>query len=74
MAERATFTIDEENYDFLVKSGGKNRSAFINRLLREEKRRVLARKLLKANRDEASDLDYQKEIAEWDTTLLDGLE
>lgn len=74
MAERATFTIEEENYQFLVKSGGRNRSAFINRLLKEERRRMLAKKLLKANREETDDLNYQSEIAEWDSTLLDGIE
>ncbi len=74
MAERATFTLEEENYEFLVKKGGKNRSAFINRLLKEEKKRLLAKKLLEANKEEAQDQNYLKEISDWDETLLDGLE
>ncbi|MGH7884246.1 MAG: type II toxin-antitoxin system MazE family antitoxin [Thermodesulfobacteriota bacterium] len=74
MTERATFTLEEENYEFLVKWGGSNRSAFINRLLKEEKQRILAKKLIKANKEEAEDINYQNEIDSWDVTLLDGIE
>ena len=73
MTYRATFTLDEDAYNFLKSAGGKNRSALVNRLLKEEKRRVLAKALLKANQEEAADQTYQQDLAEWDETLLDGI-
>ena len=73
MTYRATFTLDEDVYTFLKTAGGKNRSAFVNQLLKEEKRRYQAAAILKANQEEAADHHYQQEIAEWDETLLDGL-
>jgi antitoxin CcdA len=71
--ERATFSIDSEAASFLRKAAGKNRSAYINRLLKEEKRRMLEQKILAANREEAEDPSYMQEIALWDATLGDGL-
>ena len=73
MTFRATVTLDEDAYNFLKSAGGKNRSALVNRLLKEEKRRVLAEAVIKANLEEAADQQYQQEISEWDETLLDGL-
>ena len=74
MTTRATFTIDDSNFDFLQSVAGKNRSAYINKLLTEEKKRLLKVKILKANIEEAEDADYHDELADWDNTLLDGLE
>ncbi len=74
MTNRATITLDEEAFAFLKKSGGSNRSAYINELLKKEKRRALESKILKANREEAEDLNYQNELSEWEATLSDGLE
>lgn len=71
---RTTFTLDSEAYAFLAQMGGRNKSAYIARLLKEEKRRALARALLKANHEEAGDAAYQDELAAWEGTLSDGLE
>ncbi|NHZ72557.1 MAG: CopG family transcriptional regulator [Aquificales bacterium] len=73
MTYRATVTLDADAYSFLQDAGGKNRSAFINQLLKEEKRRLLAAAVLKANLEEAADQQYQQELSEWEETLLDGL-
>ena len=73
MTERATFTLEDEAFTFLAQEGGKNRSAFINRLLIEEKRRQLAARVARANAQEAGDGEYQAELSAWDTTLIDGL-
>lgn len=73
MTERATFSLDEEAYNFLSKVGGTNKSAYINELLKREKQRILQEELLKANQEEADDADYQAELSEWDSTLSDGL-
>jgi hypothetical protein len=74
MANRATFTLDEEAYSFLRTFGGKNKSAFINSLLKKERRMFLQKRILKANLEEAGDADYQRELAEWDVTALDGID
>ena len=69
---RATFTLDDEASAFLAKAGGRNKSAFVSWLLKEEKARRLRQAVLKANKEEADEA-YQRELAEWDETLSDGL-
>jgi antitoxin CcdA len=73
MTNRTTITLDDEAYAFLEASAGDNRSAYINKLLKEEKRRVLEKQILKANQEEASDLTYQEKLMDWDVTSSDGL-
>jgi predicted CopG family antitoxin len=73
MTMRATFTIEDEAYAFLMQEGGENRSAYINQLLKREKQRTLEEAILKANQEEADDPEYQKELSMWDETLSDGL-
>ncbi|MEM8569234.1 MAG: CopG family transcriptional regulator [Bacteroidota bacterium] len=74
MAERATISLDEESHTFLTEIAKGNKSAYINDLLKREKRRLLEEAVLKANQEEAEDTDYQEEVAYWDVTLTDGLE
>jgi hypothetical protein len=74
MANRATFTLDEDAYAFLRTFGGKNKSAFINNLLRKERQAYLRKRMLSANLEEAGDATYQQELAEWDATALDGID
>ena len=73
MTKRATFSLEEENFAFLARVGGANKSAYINDLLRREKEKILAERILQANKEEAEDLDYQEELSAWDETLSDGL-
>ncbi len=73
MTMRATFTLDDEAYDFLTKAGGNNRSAYINQLLKAESQRILEAAVRKANQEEAEDPDYQEELSAWNETLADGL-
>lgn len=73
ISERATFTLEPESHAFLQKVGGNNKSAYINELLKREKRKALEEALTKANIEEAEDPHYQAEIALWDVTLADGL-
>ena len=73
MTHRATVSIDESNYQFLCAAAGKNRSAYINALLKKERKKSLREAVLQANRDEASDPEYQDALNEWDETLSDGL-
>ena len=74
MTNRATITLDDDAYAFLEASAGDNRSAYINKLLKEEKQRVLANQILKANQEEASDHAYQEQLMDWEVTLSDGLD
>ncbi len=74
MTQRATFTLQAEAFAFLKAVAGNNRSAYINRLLKEEKQRQLEASLLRANQEEAESETYQEELSAWDETLSDGLE
>jgi len=73
MANRASFTLDEDVYAFVRTCGGKNKSAFINKLLKREQQKYLQQKIVRANLEEAQDAAYQRELAEWDVTSLDGI-
>jgi antitoxin CcdA len=73
MTVRATFTLETEILTFLKQVAGGNRSAYVNRLLKEERQRFLEAEILKVNLEEAADEAYQAELAEWDVVLEDGL-
>ena len=73
MTIRSTFTIDDEASAFLKSMAGNNRSAYINQLLKKEKQRILEKAIVKANQEEAEDLEYQEELSDWEETLSDGL-
>ncbi|MBS0300089.1 MAG: CopG family transcriptional regulator [Proteobacteria bacterium] len=73
MTHRTTITLDDEAYLFLNDIAGDNRSAYINELLKQERKNFLKQALIKANQEEASDLDYQEELQAWENTLSDGL-
>lgn len=74
MTNRATVTLEDDAFRFLNQAGGENKSAFVNQLLLEEKRRKLKKAIMKANQEEADDAAYQEELAAWDGTLADGLD
>ena len=73
MTHRTTITLDDESFIFLNSIAGENRSAYINELLKQERMNHLKQALLKANQEEATDSEYQEELKEWETALLDGL-
>ena len=71
---KQTYTIEESNLNFIKKQIAKReRSAFINRLIEQERKRRLKEAMIRANKEEAQDVEYQKELALWDSTLSDGL-
>ncbi|VEP15157.1 conserved hypothetical protein [Hyella patelloides LEGE 07179] len=73
MSDRVTITLDKEAYEFLESKANGNRSAYINSILKAEKQRIIAEKILRANQEEAEE-SYQEELADWDITLSDGLQ
>ncbi|WP_256216395.1 CopG family transcriptional regulator [Nitrosomonas ureae] len=74
MTHRMTITLDDECFAFLNNVSNNNRSAYINDLLKQERKNYLKQALLKANQEEAQDSEYQEELKEWDATLSDGLQ
>ena len=73
MTHRTTITLDNEIYLFLNDIAGDNRSAYINELLKQERKNFLKQAVIKANQEEAADLDYQEELQAWENTVSDGL-
>lgn len=73
MTHRMTITLDDETFAFLNDVASSNRSAYINQLLKEERKNFLRAALRKANQEEAEDTNYQEELQAWDSTLSDGL-
>jgi hypothetical protein len=73
MTHRATITLDDESFTFLNHVAGNNRSAYINQLLKQERKNFLKAALIKANQEEAQDVSYQEVLQEWENTLSDGL-
>ena len=74
MVERATFSLDKDAFAFLKTVGGKNKSAYINDLLKRERQRMLEEAIFQANQEEAKDVEYQEELSDWEATLSDGLQ
>ena len=72
MTKKISITLDDEVLDF-VDGRASNRSSFINRVLREEKRRILMQELADAYQEQANDPDFQQEVSVWDVTVGDGL-
>jgi hypothetical protein len=72
MTRRATITLDDDVYLYLMTYAGKNKSGFINSILRNVQQATLAQQLLQANTEEANDTQYQQDCLLWDNTLLDG--
>lgn len=73
MPQRTTFTLEDENFAFLKAAAGTNRSAYINKLLWEERQRIQEKTILNANQEEAANSDYLDELSKWGITLVDGL-
>ncbi len=71
-SNRLTITLDDEAYAFLELKANGNRSAYINRIIKQEKQRIIAEKIFQANQEEAQD-SYQQQLQDWDITVSDGL-
>ena len=65
MTQCVTFTLEVGAFAFLKAVAGNNKSAYINRLLKEEKQRQLEQALLQANQEEAESETSQEELSAW---------
>jgi Arc/MetJ-type ribon-helix-helix transcriptional regulator len=74
MKQKIAVTLDEDLVAFLDAVASGNRSDYINNLLREQRKQVLETELIAALKSDASDPDYQAEIAVWDSVVGDGID
>ncbi|WP_442937241.1 type II toxin-antitoxin system MazE family antitoxin [Nostoc sp.] len=65
-------TLEEDILQFVDRYAQGNRSAYINTLLAEHRRRVLAAEMITALKQDVEDAEYQAEIAAWDGVAGDG--
>lgn len=74
MAKRLNITVDEEIYEFVASYGGENRSAFVNEVLADYKKRQFEKELIRQMAEDDNDPQLKEELKDWDATLWDGLE
>ncbi len=75
MAHKLSITVDDDVYSFIESFGGKNRSKFINELVRERQKVTLEKELAQQLLEDAADPDVISESKLWEAaTVLDGLE
>lgn len=73
MRQKIAITLDEELVKFLD-SVAKNRSEYINTLLAQHRQQVLEAQTIAALNEDATDPDYQQEMADWDNVVADGID
>ncbi len=70
---KVTITLEEDILQFVDQYAQGNRSAYINTLLAEHRRRVLAAEMITALKQDVENAEYQAEIAAWDGVAGDGI-
>lgn len=73
MSKKVSITLDDEILDFVDRLST-NRSSFINKVLREEKRRIFLEELADAYTDQENDPKFHQATTDWDVTVGDGLD
>jgi antitoxin CcdA len=74
MKQKLIIELDVNLISFLDCKANGNRSSYLNNLLAQQRRQEMEVQLIKALEGEASDPEYQSEIALWDCTVGDGLD
>ncbi|MEH2168383.1 MAG: CopG family transcriptional regulator [Nostoc sp.] len=69
---KVTIILEEDILQFVDQYAQGNRSAYINTLLAEHRRRVLAAEMITALKQDVENAEYQAEIAAWDSVAEDG--
>lgn len=70
---KVTITLEEDILQFIDQQAKGNRSAYINAILAEQKRKILETEIIAALQEDAKDLEYQNEIYAWDNVAGDGI-
>lgn len=65
--------MEEEILRFVEQQAQGNRSSYINTLLAQQRRQTLAAEMTITLKQDAKALEYQAEIAAWDSVVGDGL-
>jgi len=65
--------LEEEILRFVEQQAQGNRSSYINTLLAQQRRQTLAAEMTITLKQDAKALEYQAEIAAWDSVVGDGL-
>jgi hypothetical protein len=74
MKQKIAITIDRKLLSFLDDRSQGNRSEYLNSLLIQERRKILADEIIAALEEDNLDPEYQAEIAEWDRLAGDGID
>ncbi|MBN3877841.1 MAG: type II toxin-antitoxin system MazE family antitoxin [Nostoc sp.] len=70
---KVTISLEKDILQFVDQYAQGNRSAYINTLLAEHRRRILAAEMITALMQDVKDAEYQAEIAAWDGVAGDGI-
>ena len=72
--QKIAITLDRELLSFVDRQAQGNRSDYLNSLITQERRKVLAEETIAALQADSQDLEYLAEIAEWDRLAGDGID
>jgi Arc/MetJ-type ribon-helix-helix transcriptional regulator len=70
---KVTITLEADILRFIDQQAKGNRSAYINALLAEQRRKILEAEIIAALQEDAKDLEYKNEISAWDNVAGDGI-
>ncbi len=74
MKQKIAITIDRKLLSFLDAQAQGNRSEYLNSLLTQARRKILADEIIAALEEDNQDPEYQAEITEWDRLSGDGID
>ena len=74
MKQKIAITLDEELVVFLDAQANGNRSDYLNSVLDRQRKLCLKAELIAALKDDIEALDYQQEVAVWDSVAGDGID
>lgn len=66
---KVAITLEEDILRFVDQYAQGNRSGYVNALLKEHRRQVLAAEMITALKEDAEDEEYQAEIVDWDSVV-----
>ncbi len=72
--KKVTITLEEKVLNFVGKQARRNRSNYINQLLKETYQKQLEKEMIEALQDDAKSPEYKQEIRDWDAVTGDGIE
>jgi hypothetical protein len=74
MKQKIAITLDRELLSFIDRQAQGNRSDYLNSLVTQERRKILAAETIAALQADSQDPEYQAEITEWDRLAGDGID